>query len=89
MEDKYAGLCFQTLLELLHKVPVANIESGIQCKVREHVIVQNFSLWVAGLHRAEIYASCQLIKCVLKLIQINFVCKMECFFYSFRFSSAV
>ena len=53
MEDKYAGLCFQTLLELLHKVPVANIESGIQCKVREHFIVQNFSLWVAGLHRAE------------------------------------
>ena len=57
MEDKYAGLCFQTLLELLHKVPVANIESGIQCKVREYVIVQNFSLWVAGLHSRELLLS--------------------------------
>ena len=65
MEDKYAGLCFQTLLELLHKVPVANIESGIQCKVREHVIVQNFSLWVAGLHRAE-SCFCQLKNNVFK-----------------------
>lgn len=88
MEDKYAGLCFQTLLELLHKVPVANIESGIQCKVREHVIVQNFPYGLQ-VYTEQRDASCQLIKCVLKLIQINFVCKMECFFYSFRFSSAV
>lgn len=33
MEDKYAAICFHTLLELLHRVPVANIESGIQCKI--------------------------------------------------------
>lgn len=34
MEDKYAAICFHTLLELLHRVPVANIESGTQCKVQ-------------------------------------------------------
>ncbi|XP_048733052.1 HEAT repeat-containing protein 6-like isoform X2 [Ostrea edulis] len=33
MDDQYAALCFQTLLELLHRVPIANMESGSRCKI--------------------------------------------------------
>ncbi|XP_061163365.1 HEAT repeat-containing protein 6-like [Saccostrea echinata] len=33
MDEQYAALCFQILLELLHRVPVANMESGTQCKI--------------------------------------------------------
>ncbi|XP_063396144.1 HEAT repeat-containing protein 6-like isoform X1 [Mytilus trossulus] len=33
MEDRYASLCFDIFMKLLHKIPTTRLESMIQCKV--------------------------------------------------------